>query len=74
MKVRLEDGPWYCAECGRKRLARRCGCQGTAADAGLLARAQALRSAAEKHPASAPANLADAVRLELLAADAAGAL
>lgn len=72
MRAAHDSGPWYCSQCGRERLARRCGCQGTARDAaeavGLLGRAQALRAAAELHPSSAAENLRDAARLESMAA------
>ncbi len=72
---------WYCAECGNLRTARRCGCQGAAADtpaflapveteaARLLRLARIHRAAAERHPASAAANLADAERLEAMVGD-----
>lgn len=70
---------WYCACCGHLRTARRCGCQGAAGDtpaalapveteaARLLRMARVHREAAEIHPASAEANVADAERLERMA-------
>ena len=76
------DVKFFCALCGRERKTNRCGCQGTKRDTTpnllvppgvrvesmrLLARAQFLREAAQKHEASAAANLEDAERLEKLA-------
>jgi hypothetical protein len=59
---------YYCTECGRQRTARRCGCWGTHRDVvRWLEQAHTLRLAAEIHPPSAEANLADAARLERLA-------
>ncbi len=83
MIVSVEPGVEYrCLDCGRLRLTRRCGCLGTAADeaataslapveteaARLLRLARIHREAAVIHQPSAAANLADAARLEMLAA------
>lgn len=59
---------YFCVACGRRRTARRCGCQGTSEDAvRWLSMAQAHREAAEKNPAFSEVHLADADRLERLA-------
>jgi len=72
---------FFCALCGRPRLASRCGCQGTVADtitlplairidseaAHFLRLAQLHRDAAKLYPEHAPANIEDAERLERLA-------
>lgn len=60
---------YRCAECGNPRTTRPCGCQGTAEDRARWARMAGIhRAAAELQPACAADHLADAERLEALAA------
>lgn len=64
-------GIYFCALCGRERLARRCGCVGARRDVERLrSMAAAHRAAAVLCPASAADNLRDAERLELAALEA----